>query len=288
MLRQTYPTIIILLAILFQSCKIADLRTSAVHPDLPNRENKAIELIEGLITKYGLDKLEDAETYSILATDNWKGLYALVNPFPRDNELMEMRFRPNSFDGQFNYLEGRNKTIYGIQSFQHYRIKETGIVKFRKKKSITFALPAIQYFFELPLRLKNAPILKYAGVQIVEGRTYDLVFATWEKTKPHKEHDQYLLYIDRDSGELSFANYTVRGMYLPTPRNIYGSIRFEELKRNSDNINYPGKLYIQLNKLKKPQRALHIVTIEDLEIDSFPLSTLYPDKSIKFQGDSKY
>ena len=232
MLRRTYPIIIVLLAILAQSCKLADLRTSELNPNLPNREKKAIQILDSLIAKYGLDKLEKAETYNLWAIDNWKGLYALANPFPRDNELMEMRFRPNSFDGQFNYLEGRNKTIYGIQSFQHYRIKESGTIKFRKKKSIAFALPAIQYFFELPLRLRNAPILKYAGFRVFENKTYDLIFATWDKTEPHKEHDQYLLYIDRDSGELSFANYTVRGMYLPTPRSVYGSIRFEELEKN--------------------------------------------------------
>ena len=54
------------------------------------------------------------------------------------------------------------------------------------------------------------------------------------------------------------------------------------------NIRYPSKLFIQLNKIKKPKRALHILTIEDLQLNSFPLSTLYPDKNIKFQGDSKF
>ena len=288
MFRQTYITLLLLISLLSQSCKLADLRTSELNPDLPNREKKAIQMLDNLIAKYGLDKLEEAETYTLRAKDNWKGLYALTNPFPRDNEPMEMRFRPNSFDGQFNYLEGGNKTIYGVQSFKHYRIKENGSTKFRRKKSIVFALPAIQYFFELPLRLRNAPILKYAGVQIFESKAYDLIFATWDKTEPHKEHDQYLLYIDRDSRELSFANYTVRGMYLPTPKSVYGSIRFEELERNANNIRYPSKLFIQLNKIKKTKRALHIVTIDDLQINSFPLSTLYPDKSIIFKGDSKF
>ena len=244
--------------------------------------------MENLIAIYGLNKLDSAETYSFKATDNWKGSFALVNPFPKDNELMEMRFRPNSFDGQFNYVNGKDKTIYGIQSFHHYRIDNHGKIKFKKKKSITFALPAIQYFFELPLRLKNAPFLKYAGVKILENQTYDLVFATWDQIEPHKEHDQYLLYIDRASGKLSFASYTVRGMYLPTPRNIYGSIRFEEINQNVNGISFPSKLYIQLNKIKKPPRALHTLTIDELRINNFPLSKLYPDKSIKFQGDAKF
>ena len=124
MFRQTYITLLLLISLLSQSCKLADLRTSELNPDLPNREKKAIQMLDNPIAKYGLDKLEEAETYTLRAKDNWKGLYALTNPFPRDNEPMEMRFRPNSFDGQFNYLEGGNKTIYGVQSFKHYRIKE--------------------------------------------------------------------------------------------------------------------------------------------------------------------
>ncbi|MEM9362977.1 MAG: hypothetical protein AAGA43_10090 [Bacteroidota bacterium] len=279
-----------LLSVVFvtQSCKLADLSTSELNSTLHNREDKAIQLLEAVIETYQLNKLEAAETYSFTAFDNWKGLYALINPFPKDNEPMEMRFRPSSFDGQFNYIDTRNKTIYGVQSFKHYRINKQGGLSFKKDKSITFALPAVQYFFELPLRLKKAPILKYAGVRKFESKTYDLVFATWNKLQAHKANDQYLLYIDRETRHLAFANYTVRGMYLPVPQSIFGSIRFEDLKESENGITYPGKLYIQLNNLKNAKRALHTITISDLQINSFPKSRLYPDNDLNFLGDSKF
>lgn len=269
------------------SCKMADLRTSEIDATSLDQEEKAVALLDSVISKYNLDKLARAKNYSLRATDDWRGLYAIINPFLKDNEPMEFRFRPGSFDGQFNYLKTRTSDIYGVQSFNYYRIKEGGKPKFKKKKSITFTLPAIQYFFELPLRLRNAPILKYAGVKAFDNRSYDLVLATWGKLEPHKEHDQYLLYFDKETGELSFANYTVRGIYLPAPRNLYGSIRFSELQTNRDGIVYPKKLFIQLNKLKKPRRTLHTITIDNLYINSFELSRLYPDGSIEFKGDSK-
>ena len=270
-----------------QACKIADLRTSELDERLPHREERAVQLLDQVIAKYNLHKLAAADTYSVKAVDNWRGLYAIVNPFPKDNELMELRFRPGSFDGQFNYLETRNNKIYGVQSFQYYRIDDSGQVKFKKKKSITFTLPALQYFFELPLRLRNAPILKYAGTKKFENRMYDLVFATWDKLEPHKEHDQYLLYFDQQTGDLSFASYTVRGMYLPAPRSIFGSIRFADLRKSVDGITYPSKLLIQLNRLKKEERTLHTVTFSDLNLNSFELSTLYPDGTLEYIGDSK-
>lgn len=274
--------------LMFQGCKIADLRTSEIDTIAPNREERAITLLNNVISKYNLDILAKAENYTLKATDNWRGLYATINPFPKDNEWMDMRFRPGSFDGQFNYLKTNNSTIYGVQSFRYYRINKDGDAKFKKKKSVTFTLPAIQYFFELPLRLKNAPILKYAGTGEFEEKTYDLVFATWNRLEPHKEHDQYLLYFDKESGDLCFASYTVRGIYLPAPKSIFGSIRFTELRKNGDGITYPGKLFIQLNGLKKEKRTLHTITIEDLQINSFQLSRLYPDGTIEYKGDSKF
>ena len=277
-----------MLILTFHGCKIADLRTPEIATTSPDREERAILLLDSVISKYKLDKLAGAENYSLKATDNWTGLYAIMNPFPKDNELMELRFRPESFDGQFNYLENDNENIYGVQSFNYYRINRDGKTKFKKKKSISFTLPAIQYFFELPLRLKSAPILKYAGTQEFENKFYDLVFATWGRLEPHKEHDQYLLYFDKETGNLAFASYTVRGIYLPAPRSIFGSIRFSELHKNQDGILYPSKLFVQLNKLKKQQRTLHTITINDLQINSFELSRLYPDNTIKFKGDSKF
>ncbi|MEX0313685.1 MAG: hypothetical protein AB3N18_05875 [Allomuricauda sp.] len=276
-----------MIILIVHSCKIADLRTPAIDVASPNREKRALVLLDNVISKYNLDKLEEAKNYSLEASDNWRGLYALINPFPKDNELMELRFRPKSFDGQFNYLETSNTSIYGVQSFNYYHIKRDGEVKFKKKKSIAFTLPAVQYFFELPLRLKSAPILKYAGTQEFEGKSYDLVFATWDRLEPHKEHDQYLLYFDKETGNLSFASYTVRGIYLPAPKNTFGSIRFSELRKNQDGILYPSKLFIQLNKLKKQRRTLHTIAIKDLQLNSFELSRLYPDSKIEFRGDSK-
>ncbi|MGX1929614.1 hypothetical protein [Flagellimonas sp. 2504JD4-2] len=289
MSRLKYSSLIYcIVTVIIHGCKIADLRTAEIDSTSPNREERAVALLDNVISKYNLDKLVKAENYSLTATDNWRGLYALVNPFPKDNELMELRFRPKSFDGQFNYLETNNANIYGVQSFNCYNIKRDGEIKFKNKKRIAFTLPAIQYFFELPLRLRDAPILKYAGSQEFENKTYDLVFATWDRLEPHKEHDQYLLYFDKETGDLCFASYTVRGIYLPAPKNTFGSIRFSGLRKNQDGILYPNKLFIQLNKLKKERRTLHTITINDLRLNSFELLRLYPDSTIAFKGDAKF
>lgn len=283
-----FPVLLPLIVLLVQGCKIADLRTAGIATTTPDREQKALLLLENVIATNHLERLATAETYSLEARDNWKGLLALTNPLPRDNALMELRFRPNSFDGQFEYLEARTKRIYGVQSFQFYKVKDDEKVRLGKKKSIVFSLPAIQYFFELPLRLRNAPIVKHAGTAMVEGRNYDLVFATWQQLEPHKENDQYLLYINKGTGQLDFASYTVRGLYLPAPKNLYGSIRFSNRKTTEDGITYPGTMTIQLNKLKKEKRFAHRISIDQLKLNDFALEQLYPVEELEYLGETKH
>lgn len=267
------------------SCKIADLRTKDISSSTL-REPKAIELIEKVITNQGLDLLKNSETYSYSARDHWKGIFSLGNPFPKNNEVMVLKFRPNSFDGQFQYPTSTNKTIYGLQSMNYYEIEEDKTVKFTSNKKIQFALPAIQYLFELPLRLRNVPILKYAGEQTFEGKKYDLVFATWETLEPNKKYDQYILYISKE-GYLSFASYTVREAGGITPKSTYGSIRYEDSVKNPDGIHYPSTLYIQLNSLKGNTKWIRKLTISELQLNSFPKTDLYPNANLRFIGDSK-
>ncbi|MEM8889594.1 MAG: SRPBCC family protein [Bacteroidota bacterium] len=278
---------LLLIVSLLNSCKLADLRTSEIKEGSPVREDRAVQLLDEVIANSHLQKLANAEAYSFQATDDWKGMMTLMNPLPKDNEPMEFRYRPNTFDGQFHYTEAKNKTIHGVQSFNYYKLEDEGTMSFEKNKKITFTIPAIQYFFELPLRLRNAPILKYAGQKEFEGETYDLVFATWQQLEAHKEHDQYLLYISQGTRELKFANYTIRANYVPAPKSMYGSVRYEKRKSSQDGIVYPSEIYIQVNELKKEEKSAHVLTIQELKLNGFNQEDLYPSESIEFIGDAK-
>ena len=136
--RQGNLGLLLIAVSIVSSCKIADLRTAQIDTTSPQQEEKAVAFLDNVISKYQLNKLVSAENYSFEATDNWRGLYAIINPFPKDNEPMELRFRPGSFDGQFNYLGTHSDNIYGVQSFNYYQIKRGGTPKFKKKKSGKF------------------------------------------------------------------------------------------------------------------------------------------------------
>lgn len=286
-IRKRYFLIALIAAISLQGCKLADLRTSKINYETELREPQAIEILEKTILAHRLDKLKEADTYEFRTRDDWKGMMAMMNPLPKDNTWMKMKFRPLSFDGQFQYLAGNKKEItYGIQSLKHYEL-EGEEAEFKKKEGIEFGIAAIQYLFELPIRLIKAPILKYAGTRNVEGTDYHLVFATWESIEPNKNHDQYLLYIHPDTYQLAFANYTIRAMYMPMPKGMYGSIRYEDVAESPEGIKYASTLVVQINKLKKSQKYAHKMVIEDLKINTFEMDDLYPDRQLKFLGDQK-
>ena len=281
--------LILLVGIFFLTgCKLADLRTDAIDIQSPNKEQKAIDLLEKTIAAQNLEPLKEADSYTVESRDNWKGMMAMMNPFPKDDKRLEFRFRPMSFDGQMQYLETRKKVnIYGIQSLNYYKIENGEEAVFKDSKKMEFAIAAVQYLFELPLRLIDAPILKYAGTKEVEGVTYDLIFATWESITPNKTYDQYLLYIHPKTRFLSFASYTIRGMYMPAPKGMYGSIRYEDIIANEDGIRYASTLYVQINKLKSKKKWVHKMDFMDLRLNQFDQHLLYPNDEIEFLGNAK-
>ena len=49
-------------------------------------------------------------------------------------------------------------------------------------------------------RIKDAPIISYAGEDEFRGKKYDLVFCSWGTEKPHMKHDQYVAWINKETG----------------------------------------------------------------------------------------
>ena len=145
----------------------------------------------------------------------------------------------------------------------------------------------MQYLFELPLRLVDTPILEYAGTREVEGMNYEIVCATWGSIEPNQNFDQYLLFIHPGTYQLASNSYTIRGMYMPVPKGMYGSIRYEDIIESENGIKYASTLYIQINRLKSNTKWAHKMKVKDLKLNSFDISLLYPSNDLAFLGDHK-
>lgn len=286
---------VILIVSLLSNCKIADLRTKTLKKEgiTATSTEKGKKLLQAAWKKQGMDKFMEHETYQVIAEDHWKGILGKMGKlWPENRSVIDLKFATGTFNASVQFLDGKKEgLIAGQQSWNYYekenKLSESIFMKKDKRKS--FGMSAYQYFFELSDRLLKAPIISYAGEKEFNGQQYDLVFATWDKAKQHKEHDQYMMYINKSTGLIEYCTYSVRDNYLKMPGSamLYGSIQFADLKE-IDGAMIPMTQYVYfMNPKKKTKKYLHQLKIQEFKFDAFDKSELYPNKEINEIGDSK-
>lgn len=292
-MRLYYLTLIFGGLILFQSC-IADLRPALIKNEGSTEVNKmkGEEILKEAWKKQGFDKLTQHETYSFHAKDTWKGMMGRMGkPWPEAKSTLFFKFEIGTFDSQVMYLDGVKQNTYaGLQSWNYYEFEEgEKPVKLKMNKRARFGLSAYQYFFEMLDRLKNAPIISWAGTENFDGKEYDVIFITWQELKPHMGHDQYKLLINKQTKLLEYAIYTLRENYLKMPggRAFYGSVKYADY-RNIEGILIPHTQTVFLNKPKKKiEKNLHQLRVSGFHFNSFNLEVLKPFSDVMPAGNYK-
>ncbi|WP_128755300.1 DUF6503 family protein [Aquimarina sediminis] len=292
-----FTGLLCLLSIFFHSCGLLDIRPKMIQKEgiTSNNTIKGKKLLEKAWKKQGYDKLKNHNVYSYHANDTWKGLLGkMAQIWPEMDIEMEFKYQIGTFDGQVHFLDGRQKGGFaGLQNWNYYEIsKNDTIFKDKNEKGNrkrVFGIAAFQYFTEMIDRLKNAPIISYAGEKKFRNQQYDLVFCTWSKDVPHTEHDQYLAWINKKTGIMDFAQYTIREAYITPPgyKAIGGAVEFTDFK-NINGIMIPHQQLIYAIKLRKnKKRNLHKLVISDFKFDDFDAEELRLDKNISKGGDFK-
>ncbi len=286
--------IFVIIALFFLSGCMADMRTSLVKEEgiRQSQVEKGKAILETAWRTHGLQHLKKHDTYSFHGSDIWKGMMGKMGkPWPEAKSEIEFKYAVGTFDSQAYFMNGKWKGILaGLQSWEYYERDLQQNLQFKEyNKRIGFGLSAYQYFFEMLDRLKDVPIISYAGQKEFNGNRYDLVFATWQKAEPHMENDQYILWINRQTKMLDYAVYSLRDNYLKIPgyKAFYGSIQFGDYKE-IEGIMIPHRQTVYLNQpSKKEKRHLHQLIVTDFSFDNFDVSELYPDPKIAKLGDRK-
>jgi len=284
--------IALLFFILFSSCSVRDLRTTHAKENRSESEIiKGKRLLEETYLAMGYDNLKDVKTYTAKSRFNWKMPWTLMpmNALPGNKgKELEFKFATRTFDGQVDYLEGRKAgNTYGLQSWQSYDMKKGKTLKESKDKRRKWGIATYHYLAEAPMRIRDAEIIRYAGEKEFEGQQYDLVFATWGKDEPHKEHDQYLVYINKETKMTDMMEITINDFFLPVPNTMKdGTIRTER-KLTDKGIYLPSNIIIQLGKPKKKKKHVYRFSFYDYKFDTFSDEVLYPLKDKVRVGEAK-
>ncbi|MDX2246203.1 MAG: DUF6503 family protein [Bacteroidia bacterium] len=273
---------------------MADMRTTLIKKEgiTELHVSKGKTLLEAAWKKHGFDSMAFHQTYSFNGTDTWKGMMGKMGkPWPDAISEIEFKYVIGTFDSQLKFKTGKRKGVLaGLQSWNYYEKEPEGELTFKPyDKRIGFGLSAYQYFLELPGRLKKAPLISYAGEKVFNENHYDLVFVTWEKPEPHMEHDQYLLWINKKTGMLDYAVYSLRDNFLKMPgyKAFYGSIYFSDFVE-VEGVLIPHKQTVYLNSpSQNPEKYIHQMIVTDFQFDNFNAQELYPNPEIKSIGDAK-
>lgn len=280
------------LLLLISACKTADLRTEyALQNQAEADYTKGKRLLEEAYLAMGYDKFAGVKTYEVKSVFDWKAPWGMMplNALPgnKNNEI-QFRFTPNTFDGQVTFLEGRKEgQTYGHQSWEVYHQKNDDEPKVKNNKRYGWGLPTYHYVVEAPMRLLQAEIIRYAGEAEFEGKQYDLVYATWGQDAPHKEHDQWLVYINQETKMIDLTEITINDFFLPMPAGMKDGTILVERSLTSQGIYLPNLVTIQLGAPKQQKKHVYTFTLTDYQFNTFPETDLYPFDGLSPVGDSK-
>ncbi len=273
---------ILVLSFLFiYSCSLTDLRTDLLkegHFD----ESKGRTLLDSAWQAYGGLAWDSLSVYSFLLHDHFYGFAGRRgNPYPGDSIWMECAYLPYTFTGRAVFTEGPWRgRVWGLQAWQAYRMdSEGGRPKQVEDEDISFWLPTYQYFFELPLRLRHASLVSYAGQDTLWGQWHEQVFVSWGRAEPQRDIDQYLVWINPQTHRIDRVDYTIRDVY-PF---LKGSLFYKDFQQVGPYL-IPTYMPV-LSNLQKG--LLHEIFISDFRPDSPVKEELLPLEGHLPQRDSK-
>lgn len=256
----------------------ASLQVAASSPELLERGRV---MVEQLAEVHGYKAWQQYRTQEVRFTDAWQA----QSWWPTPKQELLLKSIAGTFTAQATLLDGPHVgEKLGIQNWKSYRQGTDGELTFEPAvEELTvqnFYIPSLQYFNELPFRLLGADLVAYGGERIYRGRTYDLLLATWGSLEPNEQHDQYLLWIDRETGLLAICQYTVREIMMA----VTGTIHFEDY-REVQGVYFPFK---QTVILPAPENTLyplddyffHQSVVSSVSFDTFEPEVLIVDASV--------
>ena len=276
----------------------ADLRNQAARTSDTEGERRGRERLERLAERHGYEAWKLRTTMETVARDFWPG----GGPWwPEEDQRFRTQALLGTFTSRAELLDGSGAgEIWGLQAWAPYKERNRDRTWVSKSDgALTFYLPTLQYFNELPFRILSATVVRDGGEVRHYGRSYDLVFATWRASEPQPELDQYVLWIDRETGLLSKVRYTVRDavprmsplmrkLALPL---VAGTMHYEDY-REIDGVQVP---FLQTITLQPPELTryplfenyFHRLELEEARFDTVPREALLPDPDLGEPADRK-
>ena len=286
-LRAVVITAIALLVVgaAFNTFYLADLRPDGLVEDSAEARAAGRVRLEELATAHGGETWRNYEVMDIRFEDVWHGalMQNVMMHWAESPQALRGRFTRGGWTGELELASGPDAgDRWGIQSWKTWRAEPGEKPEFVDDPVVEFVVPTTQYFLELPLRIQSATVVLEAGKAMWNDKNYDVVYATWESAEPRDDMDQYVVWIDPDTGLMARTDFTVRDH----GGGAIGSAHY---------LNYEDFGGVQLAKrieifgLMPGGYALpvHTFVTDRVEWDGFPVDELRPDPTLVDEGEYK-
>ncbi len=261
------------------ACGTADLRPdgfTADQPPLPLAD-EARTLLQRAANAAGLSAWQQKRTSGVIMRDEWAlPLATSLGLAPWDGQLLRFRYANGTFDGQFTWLDGdRRDDVAGLQAGATYAGRVGDAPSFENDDNIRFFVGAFVYLNELPFRLLDAPVVAQLEDASFAGRPQHRVFATWGRAAPQADVDQYIVWLDAQTLEVTLVEYTLRDQGA-----FFTGVAHYDQYKTVDGVRVPFRTSVTLSPSEDfAEDYLHQVVFESFAFDAFDQATLYPDAS---------
>ncbi|AXT19956.1 hypothetical protein D7030_02200 [Flavobacteriaceae bacterium AU392] len=228
-----------------------------------NIENieKGKSIINNAAKTAGYQNFTTWNSYSSKITIKATSFFGKIgHPFKDNPVQLKLKASRGKVGGELLITNGKQKgEIWGHINNTTYKkktLKENKkIKKFKKEK---FQIATLQYLIEFPFRILEADKITFVKDSILNEKSYDIVFASWNTFKPQKDIDQYRLWINKKTKQVEIVDFTVRDKL----QFVWSRMFFSDFKM-FDGITIPTSMssYTNLN-LKKEALRITINSIQ--------------------------
>lgn len=249
---------------------LLDLRPAEISLDTPQpeREARGRALLQAAYEAHGAQAWMAHPGQRLEMRDTWPGWMGTVgSPWPHPDMRLTVHQRRHSFDSDVVLHGGEVEgTVWAIRDGQPLRQAPGGEREPVDDATIAFILPTVHYFVELPQRLTEAELVRHVGTETVGGSDYEVVYATWGSWAANETFDQYLVYIDPESGRIEKVAYTVREI----ARFIGGTAHYQAFQE-LDGVTLGTRITITNAVTDDPstdQGLIHRMVIEEMAVEA--------------------
>ncbi len=245
--------------------------------------SKGKELLVRTANMHGIQKWNMHKNLEIIGVDDWFHWMGrvFINPFPNARQKIKLQLLLGTWTSRLELLDASGSIeVWGIQAWNTYRSQVGQNPVFQPDKEIRFFLPTFQWWFEFPFRIVSATVI--TALPDIQDSSFDRVFVTWNSLEPNRELDQYIVYINKETGLIDRIEYTIRDMGGFTT----GATNFLDY-HSVDGVMVPFQFEASVIMPGGFEQVMHRVTVGSASWDTITPDRLLPNQDIKSEKDSK-